>query len=402
MNLEALVLDTDFNAVGILDSFKSFIWTDRYASAGDFEIYTPASLEAIELLRIERYLYCSGTEHLMIIEGFKTESDADDGTYLIITGRSLESILDRRIIWKQTNIEGNLQNGVKRLLDENIISPADGQRRISNFIFEESTDRRITKLKLTAQYTGDNLYDVICKICADNDIGFKITLNESNQFVFKLYIGEDRTYLQEKNTYVVFSSDFDNILNSSYAESKKEYKNVTLIAGEGEGDERRTISIGTSAGMNRREIFTDARDISSNEGETKISDSDYYNQLRQRGQENLDDYRITKSFEGEMDTNNMFIFDRDFFIGDIVQIKNEFGIEKQARITEMIHSSSATEVSDYPTFEIIGEEEEPPEISISNLKANTDIVYEQVGDSNIYKATTCIKIGSDATFEPIV
>ena len=151
MNLEALILDIDFNAVGILDSFKSFIWTDRYASAGDFEIYTPASLETIELLQTERYLYCNGTEHVMIIEGFKTDSDADDGKYLIITGRSLESILDRRIIWKQTNIDGNLQNGVQKLLNENIISPEDGQRRISNFIFEESTDRRITKLKLTAQ-----------------------------------------------------------------------------------------------------------------------------------------------------------------------------------------------------------------------------------------------------------
>ena len=104
MNLEALVLDIDFNAVGILDSFKSFIWTDRYASAGDFEIYTPASLEAIELLQTERYLYCNGTEHVMIIEGFKTDSDADDGKYLIITGRSLESILDRRIIWKPLSV----------------------------------------------------------------------------------------------------------------------------------------------------------------------------------------------------------------------------------------------------------------------------------------------------------
>lgn len=401
MNLEALILDIDFNAVGILDSFKSFIWTDRYASAGDFEIYTPASLETIELLQTERYLYCNGTEHVMIIEGFRTDSDADDGKYLIITGRSLESILDRRIIWKQTNIDGNLQNGVQKLLNENIISPEDGQRRISNFIFEESTDRRITKLKLTAQYTGDNLYEVICKICADNDIGFKITLNNSNQFVFKLYVGEDRTYLQDKNTYVVFSSDFDNILNSSYAESKKEYKNVTLIAGEGEGDERRTISIGISSGMNRRELFTDARDISSNDGDTKISDEDYCNQLRQRGRENLDDYKISKLFEGEMDTHNMFIFDKDFYLGDIVQIKNEFGVEKQARITEMIHSSSAKEVSDYPTFEIIGEDEEPPEIKVSNIKANTDTVYEQIGDSKIYKATTGIQIGTDITSSPI-
>ena len=91
------------------------------------------------------------------------------------------------------------------MLNENVISPSDSNRKISNFIFKESTDSAITKLKLEAQYTGDNLYDVIQKICEEQGIGFKITLNDKKQFVFELYAGFDRSYDQTENPYVIFS-----------------------------------------------------------------------------------------------------------------------------------------------------------------------------------------------------
>ena len=193
-------------------------------------------------------------------------SDTEDGNHVTVTGRSLESILDRRIVWGQKLLSGNLQNGIKTLLNENVISPSDSNRKIPNFIFKESIDPAITKLKLEAQYTGDNLYDVIQKICEEQGIGFKITLNDEKQFVFELYAGSDRSYDQTENPYVIFSPKFENIINSNYIESKASLKTVTLVGGEGEGAGRRYTTVGGGSGLNRRELFTDARDISSNVG----------------------------------------------------------------------------------------------------------------------------------------
>ena len=128
---------------------------------------------------------------------------------------------------------------------------------------------------MDAQYTGDNLYDVIVDICKTPGIGFKITLNEANQFVFKLYNGTDRSYAQTKVPYVVFSPNFDNIINANYVESKAALKNVTLVGGEGEGVRRRYASVGNESGLARRELFTDARDISSYvDSETTLSDEE--------------------------------------------------------------------------------------------------------------------------------
>lgn len=137
-------------------------------------------------------------------EKIQITSDTEDGNHVTVTGRSLESILDRRIVWGQKLLSGNLQNGIKTLLNENVISPSDSNRKIPNFIFKESTDPAITKLKLEAQYTGDNLYDVIQKICEEQGIGFKITLNDEKQFVFELYAGSDRSYDQTENPTLYF------------------------------------------------------------------------------------------------------------------------------------------------------------------------------------------------------
>ena len=39
--MEAMILDTNFQGIYIVDSFESFIWTDRFSECGDFELYIP-------------------------------------------------------------------------------------------------------------------------------------------------------------------------------------------------------------------------------------------------------------------------------------------------------------------------------------------------------------------------
>lgn len=295
----------------------------------------------------------------MIIEKIQITSDVEDGNHVTVTGRSLESILDRRIVWGQKTISGNLQNGIKTLLNENVISPSDSNRKIPNFIFEESTDSAITELKIEAQYTGDNLYDVIQKVCEERGIGFKVTLNDNKQFVFKLYAGTDRSYDQTNVPYVIFSPNFENIINSNYIESKASLKNITLVGGEGEGSSRRYTTVGNGSGLERRELFTDARDISSDigDGET-LTNAEYDAQLQQRGKEKLAENTDVTSFEGQVETTIMFKYGEDFFNGDIVQIANEYGHETKARILEIVTSEDENGSSVYPTFKTITEEGE--------------------------------------------
>ena len=360
--MEALILNTKFEVVSVVDVFESFIWTDRYRECGDFELYLAYNYNLMQFLLPDNYIVIEESDRTMIIEQCSIDTDSETGIHLTVTGRSLESILDRRIVWGQMNLVGNFQDKIEQLMNNCIINPSDSNRKIENIVFKRSTDERITALKIDAQYTGDNLYDIIQTTCEERGVGFKMVLTEDNKFEFSLYVGEDRTYDQSKNAYVEFSPSFDNILNSNYLESKKSYKSIAFVAGEGEGSARKTISVGDSTltGMERRELFVDARDISSNVSETNsagesvsktLTTTEYNALLTTRGEEKLAENVTVCSFEGEADATGMFKYGVDFNIGDTVQIVNEFGMEGSAVISELIISQDSNGISIYPTFD---------------------------------------------------
>lgn len=353
--MEVLVLNTEFESVAIIDTFESLIWTDRYYEAGDFEIYTAASTDMLQKLQPDYYLWCKESEHMMIIEGVEIKSDFESGNKLIVTGRSLESILDRRVIWGGIDIDDTLQNGVKSLLDRCIISPTNSNRQISNFIFEESSDINIQSMFLQSQYYGENLYDVIVDICKANNVGFKITLNNSNEFIFKLYYGIDRTYNQLEYPSVVFSNNFDNLINSDYVTTKKDFKTTAFVAGEENANNNTRVTTdvnlkgGTYTGLVRRELYSNCSGTSKKVDGKELTDAQYIAELKQRGSEDLSEHIITESFDGEINSG-LFEYDRDYYMGDIVEVANEYGNESEPRVIEFIYSQSSNELKNYPTF----------------------------------------------------
>lgn len=340
--MDIFVYDTNFKMIDIVDLFESFIWTDRYTEPGDFELYTSAGSKLRETIKEDYYLSINNSDRTMIVESFKIEKDEDGERKLCITGRSLESIIYRRIIWGSKTVSGKLQDVVKVLLTEAIINPSDANRKISNFIFEESTDPAVTEITIdAAEYKGDNLGEVIKTLCETKNIGYKITLNDQNQFVFKLYAGADRSHKQNTNPYVVFSPNFDNLKTNTYEFSKEDYKNVCLVCGKDDA----LGSYGSVSGLDRRESYT------------SDSDATTAAQLSQAGEEYLNDYKVKRQLEGEAEMISMYKINEDFFIGDLVQVRNEDGIEPRARVSEVITSVSTSEDTTYPTFKLDEKEE---------------------------------------------
>lgn len=359
--MDIYVLNRNFETVSVIDNYISEIWTDRYWEPGDFEIQVAASRENLDIYQKDYYLWMKDSEHLMIIEDITLQSDAETGSTILVAGRSIESVLDRRIVWQQTSLNGDLQNAVKKILNENVISPSDSSRKISTISFKETTDSKITDLTIDAQYTGDTILDILEDICKQNNIGFKMTMPIDGKWMFELYAGVDRTYDQTDNPYIIFSPNFENLINSNAYSSKKEYKTVALVGGEGEGSDRKmtTVSVdsGASSDLDRREIFIDARDISSNVDGGTLSSEEYMKKLSQRGKEKLSENKITNTFEGEAETSRSFDYGVDFGMGDIVQNENEYGQTFTSRITEYIWSEDESQTKQYPTFTVIEEED---------------------------------------------
>lgn len=340
------VMNTNFEALGVIDDYVSLIWTTRYYTSGDFELCLPINDKSLSMIRKGYYIARNDDDYVGVVEDIKFQRSEDLKDVMIVSGRFLSSIVGRRIIEKQTQVSGTPQACIQRLMNENIINPTLSTRKISNLTFASSVSQTGT---MEAQYTGKNLLEVIQDICLEYGIGFKTLLTNDNKFAFQLYEGVDRSYNQSVNPYVIFSDEYDNLLSSEYEENYKSIVTDVLVAGEGEGLARKTIwsSLQTNSGLDRYEIYQDARNASTNNGE--ISDAVYYEQLKQDGLESIT--KFTQIFDGTVYFGSIE-YKTDVNIGDICVIENKrWGIGINARLVEVIESvAESGEYSIIPTF----------------------------------------------------
>jgi hypothetical protein len=354
------VLTPDLNLEGIIDEYVSIIWRPSYSEVGDFEIYLGASDKAIDLLRENRYVVRSSDisvkngvttyKKVMVIKNIQLITDVENGDFYCVTGRELKFLLHQRIVWKQTNLTGTAENAIRRLVNENAINPTDTNRVIPNLMLGALAGLSDA---IEKQVTGDSLDAVITEICLTYNYGWELYIS-NNKLVLRVYAGVDRSYNQTQRPYVVFSDVFENLHNTDYQLSTEEYANTTLIGGEGEGVERVYTTVGSSnSGLNRYEVFTDARDISSNkDSEEEIDAATYLNLLVERGRENLAGLSYTEGFSGEVLSDVAFKYGEDFFIGDMVTVINKYGIQKNVRVLSAIESEGEDGAKLLPQFNI--------------------------------------------------
>ena len=330
-----ILMNRSFQKIAIIDGYVSFIWATRYYESGDFQLQVPVDSVATQYFQMGYYIIRDDDENVGIIENIKIENTSTRKEVMTISGRFLSSLLGRRIIAIQTQVYGQVPSCVQKLINENAISPSISARQIPNLSFASEV---VSSMVMQAQYTGKNLLSTITEICKLYGIGFKTVLDQGDHFKFVLFEGEDRSYGQSENQYVVFSDEYDNLISAQYEESKKELVTDILIAGEGEGLDRKTLWVTKTAptGIDRYEKYQDARNSSTNNGQ--IDDQTYYNELRGEALQNITTF--TSAFTGKVDFSNVK-YKEDVNVGDIVTITNtKWGIHINSRLVEVIESVS--------------------------------------------------------------
>lgn len=338
------ILNKSLEAIGEIDDYSSLIWTSRYYQCGDFEIVVPIDSSHIDLLQKDFYVVRDDDENAGIIEDIQIERNEDQKEQMIVTGRFLPSILSRRIIATQTQLYGTVSAGVANLINDAIINPSIPARKIENFTISPTAFPEI----LEAQYTGKNLLTTIEDICQSNHIGFK-TVFRDKKFYFGLYKGVDRSYNQSTNPRVIFSDEYDNLLSSTYVQTSSSQVTDVLVAGEGEGLDRKMLWVSKEnpTGLDRYEYFHDQRNMSTNDG--NITDEEYTQQMKEEGLEQIT--TMTQVFDGTVYFDNIKFRD-DVYLGDIIVIENKkWGIYINSRLIEVIESVDESGVYQIlPTF----------------------------------------------------
>ncbi|MBO5744031.1 MAG: siphovirus ReqiPepy6 Gp37-like family protein [Clostridia bacterium] len=332
-----------FEQVGEVNQFDSLIWPDKFNGYSQFELWAPITEENSKLFVEGNILWCRG-ENAAIIEIVKSATDSNGDEKYNIKGRTLEMLLTTRILWgTYTAVKKKLSAIMYELVDKTCVNPANANRKIPFLeLAEESAE---FGSELSIQKTGGELYDALVDVASVDNFGFAVIFDPWNKrLIFKVIQGVDRSINQSVVDPVVFDTDFEDIITSSYYRNTQDVKSVALVAGEGEATERKIYVTGDNEtkGFNRRELYIDARDIQStvvNEDGTQVSLSieDYMAALKQRGDERMQEHKIYESFDAQVRVfgNVQYEFGKDYAKGDKVTVRDKrLNVTVSAQITE--------------------------------------------------------------------
>ena len=348
------VLDENLAFYHQVDDYISSVWAVRHSALSDFELTLPVESTATQRIPIGAILHNPVSDIDMFVESRNPKQDTEEGNRVTLTGRELSSLLYRRVIEETYVASGPLQSVVLDLLNKHIIAPSNANRGISNFYFSENNDAALNDLVVNKKYDIGYLYDVLLDLCSPLGVGFHVHLLEDT-FIFKLTVGQDRSYRQEANPYVVFSNEYENILTGKLLISDRAYKNVATVYTDDDNPNLRLLSVYDSltepAGLERREKLVDARDLTRYVPDADdLNDTEFLGVIMGRAETELAASKKDIVFDGAMDTNHTFVLGEDFFLGDIVQVSTD-GYEGASRISEIIYSDDENGFSACPSFE---------------------------------------------------
>ncbi len=333
--MELYVFDRDLNFQGILESFFSLRWIRRYHKYGEFELRCSLTPETLNLLKKNNVIWKKDDLEAGYIEYRNMKEDTEGKEIFVIKGKFLTGYLNRRINWGQITHNGAVVELMKKVINKNAIDPIDPNRKIPRLILDEDI---IYTEEISYQNRYGNILEILENISETTEIGFRTKFDyENKRLIFEIYKGLDRTAGQSVNAPAIFSKEFENVLEQEYIDSSNNYRNVALVAGEGEGVERKKVTIGEEIGLDRYELYVDARDIQSKkDDDAVIPEAEYLQLLRDRGYDKLSEYKDIETFDSKISLNSNLIYKEDFDLGDVVTCTSKkWGITIDTRITEI-------------------------------------------------------------------
>lgn len=340
------ITNSQFRNIGEVNQFTSLEWGKAYQEYGEFKLEAPITSENLALIK-EGYVLWLGEEDAMLIQIVKQDSNSDGERTIEAEGRSLTCLLETRCLWNSVNYENQHASTIMYdIVNKSCINPTETKRKIPYLVADQ--DKQIGG-QISYQKTGESVYEALCEIAETSGLGFRITIDvHTNQLTFEVYEGTDRSVDQSSVKFVEFSTEVDDILESSFYHNAQDYRNVAWVWGEemDPDDENYQPQIKhetgdtTSTGFDRKELFVDADDIErvveEDDQEVVLSETVYKEQLAQRGQEELGENPLSESFEVQLRNFGYVqnILDEDYFIGDTVTITDTImGVRVNARVT---------------------------------------------------------------------
>jgi hypothetical protein len=338
-----------------INNTTSIMWTERYAEPGEFEIVGQLSTGLREFLPLGTLISHVDTMEVMIVENHEIKEKTSEDPAVIVTGRTLDSFLDHRMIGV------TVANG-SSLVAEYILAAGLSWNQAVKLINDHLLLNNVIA-QTNATGTGTNELRTINRgsalgalldILAIDDLGIKtIRVNtfgfpggRNTQTILLVHRGVNRA------NSVIFSWKGGDLETADYLFTDKKRKTAALVVG-------RYIFVVESSGptnYDRREMIVDASDIDGhlNAAPTGSALTTVINKMHTRGRQALAKQNRVTISRADISKLTNYQYRRDFNVGDLVSLDGNFGQIATMRVVEYVEIEDENGESGHPTLAIPG------------------------------------------------
>ena len=383
--MEIFILNSLLQEIDVVDEdqYDSLIWTERYAERGDFQIVAPSSHSMKYPFAKDTLLTIRDSKRIMRVNKLTETVDEEKGAIVTIQGYELVWIMQQRVTaikeldgnlreiaywfgWSPIELMNNLvwracaPGSTFKLMpgDEipylNDMYATPGSLYPASNIPEPGADGIWWEQKLAS------LYSALTDIAKAYDVGFRLYKDpNASKLYFEGYQGVDRTTAQTDFPPVVFSSDTDSLQSTTEYDENEEHYNVVYISYvyknpvEGASPENLTASIEVhdpQLAFSSGGFIQKVKSITVSQLPDGVDPGDPWDYLVQLGNEELTRSRPTDIIDGEVSPNSNYQYERDYNLGDIIEVRGDNGGGAFMRVSEFIFKYDSNGKAAYPSL----------------------------------------------------
>jgi len=308
------VLNNDLTSHGIVAGYESLHFTRAFNSKGYFSLRINANNATAKYIEIDKIVYI-GENQIGYIDKITYDRKSDKaGEYVIAEGVQIKDRLSR-LIYPDAGLVCDsytneyLESIIKSLIDKNAGSLASPSRQIPNLAIAANQNRGL-QIDYSARYK--DISTEIYSLLKSQEMGLQASIDfESEQIVFDVLVGNDLKTAEGEAGGIVLSLDTKTALEIVDTDDKLSYKNLSVTAGLGEGADRTIEEVYAGdepTGYARCEVFTDARDIESDD------------EIENRGAQKLSEISKTRAITVKANNLGSYTIGDDYDLGDYISV----------------------------------------------------------------------------------
>lgn len=311
MSLPLRIMTRQFELITEVDQYSSLVVTRSWHGIGSIELHINRYMRGADELIKGRIIFPYNKLNkacVILHREIELDENGKASENWIVRALSLKAWMGQRITLPPPNTaydhkQADAETVMLHYANNNVVKPIDADRAMNDVALNENLNRGTN---VSWQSRFKNLAEELTEISLFSGIGWNIEIdNENKNFNLKIIEGRDLTVNQSVLPPAIFSPEYNTLSQLSYTESELNYKNYAYVAGQGEGVDRRVLTVGESSGFDRFELFVDARDVpEETEGEDPVQRpaAQIETDLTNRGQQKLAEFEQEVFLEGQIMT----------------------------------------------------------------------------------------------------